>query len=176
MLRPAQSLHYEPLVLAVDVARYGDNENVATFRRGRDARTIPARRWRGVSTTEGGDIVANLIATHNPDAVFVDEGGIGGGVIDRLRFLGHSVIGVNFGATAQPPISGELVYNKRAEMYVSVRTWLREGGCIENAQELFLQLVSQDTSTTRAASSKGPSSFPLRKNSTSPPTGPTPSP
>jgi hypothetical protein len=54
---PAVSYHYEPLILGVDVARFGTNESVLCFRRGKDARTIPTQRYRGLSTTELGDKV-----------------------------------------------------------------------------------------------------------------------
>jgi len=93
---------------------------------------------------ELGSRVAALISADRPDAVFIDEGGIGGGVIDFIRHLGHSVIGVNFGSTAATPLSGEKAANKRAEMYLSLRYWLREGGAIEDNEELFRQLVAQE--------------------------------
>jgi hypothetical protein len=141
MLRDAQSFIHEPLVLGVDVARMGDNESVAQFRRGNDARSIPTFRWKKTTTTELGGHIANLINTYSPDAVFIDEGGVGGGVIDFLRLLGYSVIGVNFGSTAMIPLGGEKCYNKRAEMYVSTRTWLHRGA-IPNDQQLFKELVS----------------------------------
>lgn len=141
MVREAESYVYEPLILGVDVARMGDNESVAQFRRGRDARSIPTFRWRKTTTTELGSYIASLIVQYNPDAVFIDEGGVGGGVIDFLRLLGHTVIGVNFGASAMIPLGGEKCYNKRAEMYVSCRTWLYQGS-IPNDQQLFKELVS----------------------------------
>jgi hypothetical protein len=62
-------------------------------------------------------------------------------VIDFLRLLGYSVIGVNFGSGAMMPLGGEKCYNKRAEMYCSTRTWLHQG-CIPNDQALFKELVS----------------------------------
>lgn len=140
-VREVQSTHYEPLILSLDVARFGSNESVLGFRRGRDARTIPTERWRGLSTMETADRTAARIAQYDPDAVFVDEGGVGGGVVDRLRQLGHSVIGVNFGSRPSG-LTTDTVGNKRAEMYVLVRDWLREGGCIADADELEDQLVA----------------------------------
>ena len=141
MARPVQSFHYEPLILSVDIARFGKNESVALYRRGKDARTIPAQRWRGLSVIETGNRIAAMIAKDSPDAVFIDEGGVGGGVVDFVRHLGHSVIGVNYGAKASSRPGGVLVANKRAEMYVQLRDWLREGGCIESSSDLRDQLV-----------------------------------
>lgn len=141
MVRAAEASHFEPLILGVDVARMGDNESVAQFRRGRDARTIPTSRWKKLSTTDLAAHIANLIMQHQPDAVFIDEGGVGGGVIDFLRLLGHEVIGVNFGSQAMTPLGGEKAYNKRAEMYLSCRTWLLNAA-IPNDQQLFKELIS----------------------------------
>lgn len=139
--REVQSYHYEPLIMGVDVARFGANESVIQFRRGKDARTIPAIRKRGYSTVELGNLVAALLLEHEVDGCFIDEGGVGGGVIDFVRHLGHSCIGVNFGVPATTRPNGVLVGNKRAEMYVMLRDALREGLCIENSIDLQQQLV-----------------------------------
>ena len=138
----AQSHDYEPLIMGVDVARYGSDDSVITFRRGKDARTLPAKRFHGLSTTQLGSEVVNCIAAFGPDAVFIDEGGIGGGVVDFVRHLGHSVIGVNFGAEGHMSTIGEPSYNKRAEMYLNLRDWLRHGGAIEDDRQLEQELIA----------------------------------
>lgn len=140
--RVPQNLYLEPLILGVDVARFGSNESVLTFRRGRDARTIPSQRYRGLATTELGDKVVAAALEHRVDGILVDEGGVGGGVVDFIRRLGHSCIGVNFGGKPGSHPNGIAVFNKRAEMYVALREWLREGGCIENSDDLEKQLTS----------------------------------
>jgi len=150
MNRAPQSLYGEALIMAVDVARYGDDESVITFRRGKDARTIPALRYRGLNNVELGNQVATLMGVHSPDAVFVDGGGVGGGVIDFLRHLGHSPVEVQFGSAASVPLGGERAANKRAEMYLSFRTWLREGGCIENSQDLLKQFLAIEYTHSKA--------------------------
>jgi hypothetical protein len=141
-LREVQSFHWEPLVLGVDVARFGNNETVAQFRRGRDARTMPVARWRNLPVDQTADRIAGMINQWNPDAVFVDEGGVGGGVVDFLRRLGHSVIPVNFGVPASTMPGGTLVANKRAEMFVTLRDWLGTGGCIDPSPDLSDELIS----------------------------------
>lgn len=139
----------ESLILGVDIARMGDNETVLVFRRGKDARSIPAQRIRKMDSVSVADAVANAIAKYTPDAVFIDEGNTGGAVIDFLRRLGHAVVGVNFGSTAGTPLGGEKAWNKRAEMYLSLRTWLREGGAIENSNDLERQLLSVEYGFTK---------------------------
>jgi hypothetical protein len=134
----------EPLILGVDVARYGDNESVCQFRRGRDARSFPVMRRRGLSTIEVGNWVIGLMTTYSPDAVFIDEGGIGGGPIDHIRSLGHDVFGVLFGGKPAGLTQGIRVADKRAEMFVQLRDWLRSGGCITDDQTLHDQLADLD--------------------------------
>jgi phage terminase large subunit len=68
--------------------------------------------------------------------VFVDEGGLGAGVVDRLRQTGHNVMGVNFGARALNP----RYKNKRAEMWDLMRQWLTEGGVLPNLPSIKADL------------------------------------
>ena len=120
---------YDPLILAVDVARFGDDMSVILARRGRDAR-FRLDKYRGMDTMQLAARVALVIEEMRPDAVFIDETGVGGGVVDRLRQLRHGVIGVNFGSSPDGPVDGEKVSNKRAEMWVRMRNWLKTGGAI----------------------------------------------
>lgn len=140
--RPSDSLMTDPLVVGVDVARFGDDQSVIRFRRGRDGRVYPTRRFRGIDTMQLAAQVAQVIADLNPDAVFIDEGGVGAGVVDRLRQLGHSVIGVNFGAKSDSWPEGMRCANKRAEMWVKLREWLTGGGCIEDSNDLAADLTA----------------------------------
>jgi hypothetical protein len=65
---------------------------------------------------------AERISICNPDAVFVDDGGVGGGVVDRLHQLGFGrVIGVNFGGKADRGGAGLRAGNKRSEMWLAAR-------------------------------------------------------
>ncbi len=139
--RQAEATPFDPLVLAVDVARFGDDQSVIAFRRGRDARALPWEKHRGLDTMQLAARVAVLIQDHRPDAVFVDETGVGGGVVDRLRQLGHPVIGVQFGARPDGAVDGELVANKRAEMWCRLRQWLKTGGALPDDRELAADLT-----------------------------------
>jgi hypothetical protein len=135
---------YDPFVMAVDVARFGDDRSVVRFRRGRDARSIPAIKYRGLDTMQLAARVANLYEHHKPDGLFVDGGGVGAGVVDRLRALRVPVIEVQFGAKAdrdQIGQSGTIAANKRAEMYAVMRDWLR-GGIIDDDPELKADLTN----------------------------------
>lgn len=140
--RPAVAYQWEPLILGVDVARFGDNESVIAFRRGKDAKSIPMQRYRGLDNIELADKVAAAIGQHSPDAVFIDENGVGSGVVDYLKHLGHQVIGVMFGGRPGSFPHGVRVGNKRAEMYHLLRDALYEGLAIEDSQDLEDQLIA----------------------------------
>ena len=143
--REAQSSLTDPLVMGVDVARYGQNESVIAFRKGRDARTIPWRFFRGLSTTQLAAQASALFLELGVDGVFVDGGGVGGGVVDNLRDLHVPVFDINFGAKPDligftVGVEGEVYANKRAEMWGMMREWLKTGS-IEDDPELRAQLV-----------------------------------
>jgi hypothetical protein len=138
--RDAAGTIFDPLVLAVDVARFGDDQSVIAWRRGRDGRALPWERHRGLDTMQLAARVAVLADQHRPDALFVDETGVGGGVVDRLRQLGHGVIGVQFGGKSDGTVNGEQVANKRAEMWCRMREWLKSGGAIPDDHELAADL------------------------------------
>ena len=75
--------------------------------------------------------MANAIECENPDAVFIDGAGVGGGVIDRLRQLGYKVIEVQAGSSAD---AADKYLNKRAEMWGLLREWLKTGCLSKNEQ------------------------------------------
>jgi hypothetical protein len=114
--------------MGVDVARFGDDKSVIYFRQGRCADVMPYERFSGMDTMQLAARVADWMERWRPDAVFVDDGGVGGGVVDRLHQLGfYTVKGVNFGGRSDYPRSGEKAANKRSEMWLSARHWLERG-------------------------------------------------
>ncbi|SET75351.1 phage terminase large subunit [Paracoccus homiensis] len=132
----------DELVLGVDVARFGDDRTVIKARRGRDGTTMPAIKLLRADTMQVAARVMAEIDRLNPDGVFIDEGGVGGGVVDRCRQMGYNVIGVNFGGKADRVIDGvPKCANKRAQMWATMREWLKSGGCIEDNRELEMDLT-----------------------------------
>ena len=129
-----------PLLMGVDVARFGDDASVIRFRKGRDARSFAPARFKGLNTMELATETANLIDKFNPDAVFVDGGGVGGGVVDRLKQLGYRVIEVQSGEKADDP---EKYLNKRVEMWGEMRDWLVYG-MIDDYQQLIDDLTGPE--------------------------------
>lgn len=140
--RKLQREMYEiaPIVIGVDVARFGDDQSVIVVRQG--LKLLKMLKYREIDTMQLASIVANLIDTDKPDAVFVDDGGVGAGVVDRLHQLGYrrQVLGVNFGSAA----TESAVYaNKRMEMWARLKAWLEQGQ-ISDDQELISDLVGPE--------------------------------
>ena len=137
-MRDLPDVHkYDPLVIGVDVARFGDDETVIVIRKGRDGRSYEPVRLRGADTMTVAGRVSELVQQYHADAVFVDGGGVGGGVVDRLRQLRVSVIEVQFGSRPDNSNLDEanVAYaNKRAEIWGAMRSWLI-GGAIPGGPE-----------------------------------------
>lgn len=127
--RPSLSVHLnDPLIMGVDVARFGDDESVIAWRKGRDATIIPWDRLRSVDTMQLAARIADLAIQYKPDAIHIDGGGVGGGVVDRCRQLGMNVREVQFGAKpdrAQADSDPTRYANKRAEMWGYMREALK---------------------------------------------------
>ena len=108
-----------PVVIGVDVARFGADKTCIVVRKGRDL--VSVQKFSGLDTMAVAGRVIEAIATWNPDLVTIDEGGLGSGVVDRLTEQRYKVRGVNFGWKAD-----SVAYvNKRAEMWGATREWLK---------------------------------------------------
>jgi hypothetical protein len=109
-----------PRVIGVDPARGGADSTVIVVRQGRDI--VAIRRHRGEDTMTTVGRVIDAIEEFNPALTVIDEGGLGYGVLDRLKEQRYKVRGVNFGWKAKNPV---MWGNKRAEMWGDMREWLR---------------------------------------------------
>lgn len=121
----------DALVIGVDVARFGDDTTYIMPRKGLDARTHEKVSLKKKDTMEVAAQVADMYDNLNADAIFVDAGGVGAGVVDRLAMLGYPVVGVDFGSKADrnlPQSHGAKYANKRAEMWGVMKEWLKTGG------------------------------------------------
>lgn len=145
----------DPFIFGLDVAYMGDDRNVLTIRRGRDARTFPGREWRGtdptILMTVAGD-VATIAGEYERMTgewphIFVDEGGVGAGVVSRLLQLNvPNVIGVNFGSAGGviDAVGVDIrTANKAATMWARMRAWLQHGS-IADDDELQSDLTGRE--------------------------------
>lgn len=142
MRRELPASRGEIVVVAVDPARFGDDSSLIFTRVGRDGRTFPPIRLRGVDTMQ----LASRVAEHvnmlrrggHQVLINIDGGGVGGGVIDRLRSLRFEVNEIQFGSRALDP---RKFANRRAEIWSATRDWLA-GGALPDDEELATDLCS----------------------------------
>lgn len=143
--RAVRVLPDEPLVAGVDLAWGGDDYNVIRFRRGRDARSIPAIRIPGrltadasVLTNRLADVLGATYEGRKISMLFLDSAGIAGPIGMRLRQLGHmNVMDVNFGADSPDPKRRYM----RDHMWAEMKEWLSTGGAIpDNDRRLAYDL------------------------------------
>jgi hypothetical protein len=143
MARPALTERFigRTAAVGVDVARFGGAESVIRTRVGRDGAAIPPKKFRGLDTMQ----LASRVAEHIEylkmlgldSVIFVDGGGVGGGVVDRLRQLNHDPVEVLFGSKADEP---KKYLNKRAEMWGRMKEWLKIG-CLLKDEALVTDLT-----------------------------------
>jgi hypothetical protein len=145
--RPLTEDPTAPLIMGVDIARQGEDQTVIRFRRGLDARSIPAVKFRIPDLMQVASRVMEQVNSYNPDAVFIDGTGIGWGVLDRLNQLGcPNVSGVDFGARADRTDARDAAAryaNKRAEMWGFLKEWLKVGS-LPDDNELLADLKAVD--------------------------------
>jgi hypothetical protein len=148
--RDAACYPHDPVVMGVDVARFGEDEAVIRTRRGRDARTRKPIHIRSADLmTLVGRVTSEIAALRaigwNVDMIFVDQTGVGAGVVDRLRQLGYVVMGVDNGSKPDTKaVDGEAVANKAAEQWAQMRSWLKTGGAIDDDSDLRGQLEGRE--------------------------------
>jgi hypothetical protein len=140
---PVSYIH-DPLIWGLDTARFGDDSTVLAARRGFDARTHKMYEFKNIDTPDLVGWMAEMLRKHTPDACFIDMGNTGASVYDYLHKLGfEQVIGVWFGGKPDGAVEGIIVLNKRTEMYLRLREWLRSPlACISKSAQLEHDLTS----------------------------------
>ena len=127
-----------PVYVGVDVARFGFDKSAICVRRGQ--RVLSLRSFQGMDTMRLVHEILQTVEQTGAEAIFVDEGGIGGGVVDRLKELGAPVYGKHFGGKAPHRTR---FYNMRSEFFWELRLLLNDGlVALPRDEELAGQLVS----------------------------------
>jgi hypothetical protein len=125
-----------PIVIGVDPARFGADSTVIAVRQGRDILEI--KKHKGDDTMETVGRIIEAIEEYKPALVCIDEGGLGAGVVDRLKEQRYKIRGVNFSNRA----ANIMMYgNKRAEMWGLMRDWLKSAA-IPSDRYLKSDLIS----------------------------------
>jgi hypothetical protein len=139
-----------PIILGVDVARFGTNNTVIYARQGRNARDLPILSFNGLDTMEVASEIIKLFNQLNATMVFIDEGGVGGGVLDRCRQLRLPCRGVHFGGKpSNTNLERGIKYkNKRTEMYGELRDWLKDGAIPKRVRGMEIDLAEEMSGPT----------------------------
>jgi hypothetical protein len=124
-----------PLVIGFDPAWMGADRHSIAWRRGRCVEKVESKSK--LDTMQSAGWLKRVIDADKPARVFIDVGGVGAGVYDRIREWGSPysdvVIAVNFGSAPfePPPLDdqgrpsgGPL--NRRAEMWMKSKEWLED--------------------------------------------------
>lgn len=131
--RTMEGLQDDPLIIGIDVARGGADKNVIAFRKGLDAKCIPAIKLPGEETRDTTVMVAkvaDVMDRYKPQAVFLDATGIGGPIADRLKTLGYNVHEVGFGDRSPDSKYSDM----RSYMWGRLREWLEYGSIPSDVQ------------------------------------------
>lgn len=130
-----------PIILGIDVGRFGPDKTVLFWRQGRNARlrkpVVLAKR----NAVQIAEIVVRETNQLKPDAIVIESTGPGSGVIDILRQTYKlRVVEVHPGAPSSKP---EHFYKKRDELWYKAREWIVDEGCLDaDDTELAEQLSS----------------------------------
>jgi len=127
-----------PVILAVDVARFGDDRSVIGVRQGRHFRILA--KLRGLDLVAVTQRVIDCIQSERPDAIVVDGDGLGAGVIDMLRSENYTQRVHEFHGGATPQDRNKY-FNRRAECWGVMADWLKAGAEIPDDPELEIDLT-----------------------------------
>jgi hypothetical protein len=135
---PESAYIYAPKILTCDPAWSGGDEIVIGLRQGLAFRILMV-----LAKNDDDGIVAGYLMKfedeHQADAVFIDFG-YGTGIYSFGKQMNRDWMLVEFGGASNDP--GFL--NKRAEMWNTMKKWLKEGGCIPNDKVLRSDLIGPE--------------------------------
>lgn len=137
-----------PLVVGVDPSRYGKDRFSIAWRRGRKVEKV--RRRDKVETTDAAQWIKKIIDDDEPSKVFIDAGGGGDRIYDIVISFGEKYEAVmelvNFGSSPEEPYETledgserPGPKNRRAEMWMRSRDWLKQAGGADIPDEGVLQ-------------------------------------
>ena len=132
-----------PVILGCDVARFGRDRTVVVSRQGPVARIV--WRVRGHDTMRTVGYLKAYCDTHDVDVVVIDESGVGGGVVDRLREMrpGRARI-VPFLGGAKAKSSGYFA-NRITEVWWAMGNQYKDGDMDTDEDDALIGQVSSRT-------------------------------
>ena len=138
---PADIMPFGPIMIGIDVARFGNDKTSFISRQGRVATRLETMSKMDTVNVAGQakEYIRGQQAIGRVGQIAVDTVGIGAGVADMLRRdFGDLVVDVNSGAR----LDDGQDYNLRARMWRDMREWLKAGASIPNDSELISDLTA----------------------------------
>ena len=135
----ADVMPHGPVIMGIDVARFGDDKTCITLRQGRVCLRQEVFGKLDVVDVAGRakDVWREMMG--EVAQIAVDTVGLGAGVADILRRdFGDMVMDVNSGIR----LADGQHYNLRARMWRDMREWLKAGASIPNDSELVTDLTA----------------------------------
>ncbi len=133
---------FAPKIIGVDPAWTGDDKLEIVLRQGLFSKSL-ASIPRNDNDVQVANLIARLEDEHQADAVFVDAG-YGTGIVSAGQVMGRSWRLIWF---AEKPINPGYL-NKRAEMWGTMKQWIKAGGTIDPKDEdLYQDLIGPETVT-----------------------------
>lgn len=117
-----------PLIIGVDPAGDGENSDRTAIVRRRTRRIFGIQTFNKLNTMQIANHIHQIILKERPSKVFIDVGGLGVGIIDRLYELPGTagvVVPVNFGESALEP---DRYTNRKGEMAWLLKEWMDDPG------------------------------------------------
>ncbi len=130
--------HY-PIIMACDIARFGDDATVIVLRQGRKVLSVQSHNKLDLMQTSGRIFDLYQQTNPQPAEILIDSIGMGSGVLDRLRELGLPARGIN---VSESPSLTDRYANLRAELWFKLRDWFQEEVQIPNDDRLVRDLVA----------------------------------
>ena len=125
-----------PVIIGVDVARFGDDETVFVTRRG--PKILDITRHQKKDTQETSALLYEYQQVWKAEQIYIDAIGIGAGVFDRAKVLKLPVREVIVSQKSTRPLE---YFNLRAQLWGELKRWLDNGAAIPCIPELKSQLV-----------------------------------
>lgn len=131
---------FAPVIIGVDPAWTGDDKLEIVLRQGLYTKSL-ASLPRNDNDVHVANLIARLEDEYRADAVFVDAG-YGTGIVSAGQVMGRSWRLIWFSGKAIDP--GYL--NKRAEMWGTLKKWIKAGGAIDpHDEDLYQDLIGPET-------------------------------
>ncbi|HEY4037826.1 MAG TPA: terminase [Burkholderiaceae bacterium] len=135
-----------PKIVALDVARFGDDQSAAVMRQGRVWSVL--QKWRQLSLVNLANRFIEVLEEEEPDAIVIDGDGIGAGVVDILVARGYhkkdgKIILTEFHGSAAP-LDPKKYFNRRAEVWGRMDEAMKAGVWIPDDPELESELTGPE--------------------------------